>query len=176
MDKKMKLRLLLMIFTFSVMLSWGCVAKAQRATAYVSKNTSESIAYCRKCSYVDTAVNTNDYPDHSDYCPKCHSGMKAFSSSYGSVDGYGTISYKITVKKNKKTWVTFPAKARISKVGYVFKNGKIKGIKAVGRHKGSGKCIRFKSNKIMVKCAKTSKFLFIYKGNKMAMLLVNVEK
>ena len=176
MDKKIRLHGLLMIVAFLVMVSWGCPAKAKRAAAYVSKNTSESIAYCRKCSYVDTAVNTNDYPDHSDYCPKCHSGMKAFSSSYGSVDGYGTISYKITVKKNKKTWVTFPAKARISKVGYVFKNGKIKGIKAVGRHKGSGKCIKFKSNKIMVKCAKTTKFLFIYKGNEIAMLLVNVVK
>ena len=176
---KRKNSLLFLIVLWSVLCIYSIPAQAKpkmvKAKAYASKIDELGMVWCPKCGWEKCTLDQSLLD--LNFCPKCDTILKYKVTATSTFNGYGFIAYKATVKKNKKTIISFPKKPQATiKGGFVFKEKRIKKINRLSRYRGNGYYKQYGKNKIVVKCKKKTKIMIYYQGYDLTLLTVTVKK
>lgn len=176
MRKRLSITLLVLLFSFILLIPLQAEAKRTvKAKAYASKIDEISMAWCPHCGWEKCSLNISLIDLYE--CPKCGNELKSEGTQTSTINGYGEVAYKATVKKNKTTVITFPSKPRPKiKGGYVLSGKRIKRISRLFRYKGPGSFKIYGKNKIKVKCKKKTKIMILFQGHAKTLLTINVKK
>ena len=174
MKRKNKVVFIIVFLSVLYLVSIPAQAKTIKAKAYASKMDALGMVWCPKCGWEKCTLNQSLL--NIDFCPKCDAQLKFKVKATSTINGYGFIAYKATVKKNKSTVISFPKNPRTTiKGGFVLKEKGIKIINHLCRYKGNGYYKQYGKNKIVVKCKKKTRIMIYYQGYGMTLLTVNVK-